>query len=276
METRLWETIRRLEPLDPSFVSVTYGAAGSTRDRTRETVLRIAHETTIPAAAHLSCIGTTREETDEMARRYWRDGVRHIVALRGDPPEGTEVYVPHPDGYASAVDLIRGLRRIADFEISVAAFPEVHPEAQSPDADLDYLKRKIDAGAARAITQYFFDIDLYLRFVERARAKGITVPIVPGIMPVFNFTQLARFSANCGASTPAWLKDLFAGLDDDPETRRAVAVAQTAQLCAALRAQGVNEFHFFSMNRADLVLPICRLLGLRPRTAPAPAPAKRP
>jgi methylenetetrahydrofolate reductase (NADPH) len=264
MEARLWETIRRLEPLKPSFGSVTYGAAGSTRDRTRDTVLRIANETTIPAAAHLSCIGMIRDEVDEMARHYWQDGVRHIVALRGDPPEGMAAYVPHPDGYASAVDLIKGLRRIADFEISVAAFPEIHPEAQSPDADIDYLKRKIDAGATRAITQYFFDIDLYLRFVERVRARGITAPIVPGIMPVFNFTQLARFSANCGASIPVWLKDMFEGLDDDPETRHSVAVAQTVQLCTALQAQGVNEFHFFSMNRADLVLPVCRMLGLRP------------
>ncbi len=269
METRLWNTIRRLEPLAPSFVSVTYGAAGSTRDCTNETVCRINRETSLTTAAHLSCVGTTREEVDELVRRYWRQGIRHIVALRGDPPVGTPRYTPHPGGYANSVDLLKGIRRIADFEISVAAFPEVHPEALSPDADLEYLKRKIDAGAHRAITQYFFDVDVFMRFLDRARAKGIAVPIVPGIMPVFNFAKLSNFSAKCGASMPRWLERMFEGLDDDPETRRKVAVAQAAEQCQALREEGVNEFHFYTLNGARLTGAICHALGLGPPTETA-------
>ncbi len=228
MEAQLWETIRRLEPLAPRFVSVTYGAGGSTRDRTFETVCRIKRETSLTPAAHLSCVGAPREKVDEMVRRYWREDIRHIVALRGDPPERTGRYVPHPGGYANAIDLIKGLKRVADFEISVAAFLEVHPEAKSPEADLEYLKRKLGAGAVRAITQYFFDVNVYFRFLDRARAKGITVPIVPGILPVFNFAKLLRFSAICGASVPKWLEEMFEGLDDDPEIRRRVEVTQAA------------------------------------------------
>ncbi len=264
MEAALWETIARLEPLAPSFVSVTYGAAGSTRDRTHETVSRIKRETSLTPAAHLSCVGTRREELDEMVRRYWQQDITRIVALRGDPPRGTGSYVPHPEGYASAIDLIEGLREIADFDISVAAFPEKHPEANSPEADVEYLKRKIDAGAARAITQYFFDVDVYFRFLDRARAMGIAVPIVPGIMPVFDVAKLHAVSASCGASVPKGWAKLVEGLDDDPETRRMVAVAQAAEQCQALRAQGVNEFHFYTMNRADLTYAVCHILGLRP------------
>ena len=270
MEARLWESIRRLEPLAPRFVSVTYGAGGSTRDRTYETVCRIKQETSLTPAAHLSCVGSKRDETDELLHRYWRQGIRHIVALRGDPPEGSRRYTPSPDGYAGAIDLVDGIREIADFEISVTAFPEVHPEAAGPDADLDYLKRKFGAGAARAITQYFFDVDVFFRFIDRARAKGITAPIVPGIMPVFNFAKLKTFSANCGASVPQWLERMFGGLDDDPETRHKVAVAQAAEQCRALREQGVNEFHFYTLNGADLTGAICHAAGLRPAAAAPP------
>jgi methylenetetrahydrofolate reductase (NADPH) len=261
---RLWRSIPRLEPLAPRFVSVTYGAGGSTRKHTFETVCRIARETSLTAAAHLTCVGDTRQAIDDLARRYWQEGIRHIVALRGDPPNGNRGYTPHAGGYASTVDLIEGLKRITDFEISVSAFPEVHPEARSPDADLDYLKRKIGAGADRAITQYFFDVDVFFRFLERARATGIDVPIVPGIMPVFNFAKVAAFSAKCGASVPRWLADMFEGLDDDPETRRDVSVAQATQQCQALREQGIHEFHFFTLNGAGLTSAVCQALGLRP------------
>ncbi len=267
MENDLWNAVKRLEPLAPRFVSVTYGAGGSTRDRTHNTVVRIMRETPIAAAAHLTCVAATRDEVDEVARHYWESGIRHIVALRGDPQEGETVYTPHPGGYAYAADLVAGLRRIADFEISVAAYPETHPSAASADADLDNLKRKVDAGASRAITQYFFDVDVYLEFVDRARAAGIDVPIVPGILPVTNFAQIVKFSGMCGASVPAWMADLFAGLDDDPETRKLVAATVAAEQCRALQAAGVNEFHFYTLNRADLAFAICHILGLRPSTA---------
>ena len=218
MEEILWASVKRLEPLGPRFVSVTYGAGGSTRERTHATVARILRETSLVPAAHLTCVGSSRAEVDEVARGYWQAGVRHIVALRGDPPAGADGYEPHPEGYAYAADLVSGLKRVADFEISVAAFPETHPEAASPAADLDNLKRKIDAGASRAITQYFFDAEIYLEFVARARKAGITVPIVPGILPVTNFAQVVKFSAMCGATVPDWLARLFEGLDGDTET----------------------------------------------------------
>ena len=273
MAEQLWAAVKRLEPLSPRFVSVTYGAGGSTRDRTHATVTRIRRETRLEPAAHLTCVGATREEVDAIARRYWEAGVRHIVALRGDPPAGADRYTPHPGGYPCAHDLITGLKRIADFEISVAAFPETHPEAVSPEADLDYLKRKIDAGASRAITQYFFDVEIYLRFVERARKAGITVPIVPGILPVTNFAKLLDFSAKCGTSVPDWLARLFEGLDDDPETRRLVAATAAAEQCRLLQASGVDEFHFYTLNRADLSYAVCHMLGLRPERPQAAAPA---
>ncbi len=269
MESNLWAAIERLAPLGPAFVSVTYGAGGSTRDRTHNTVSRIIGETSLAAAAHLTCVAATRDEVDDVARRYWDAGVRHIVALRGDPPDGETRYRPHPDGYEYAADLVAGLKRVADFEISVAAYPETHPDAASPEADLDNLKRKIDAGASRAITQYFFDVDVFFRFVDRARAAGVEVPIVPGILPVTNFTQLVRFSAACGASVPPWMGDLFETLDDDPETRKLVAATVAAEQCRRLRAGGAETFHFYTLNRADLTYAISHILGLRPVPAGA-------
>jgi methylenetetrahydrofolate reductase (NADPH) len=271
MEAKLWQAVKRLEPLAPRFVSVTYGAGGSTRERTHSTVVRIRRETRLEPAAHLTCIGATREEIDAVAEHYWEAGIRHVVALRGDPPlERGGAYSPHPGGYAYAADLVAGLRRVADFELTVAAFPETHPEASSAEADLDNLKRKIDAGAARAITQFFFDTAVYLRFVERARARGITVPIVPGILPVSNVAQTRKFAAQCGATVPAWMGGLFEGLDDDPETRRLVAASIAIEQCRLLQAEGVREFHFYTLNRADLAVAICHMLGVRGRI-PAPA-----
>jgi methylenetetrahydrofolate reductase (NADPH) len=263
MEVRLWEVVKRLEPLAPRFVSVTYGAGGSTRERTHATVRRMRNETLLEPAAHLTCVAATRAEIDAVAWDYWSAGIRHIVALRGDPPAGGRTYAPHPDGYASAADLVAGLRCVADFEISVAAYPETHPEAVSAQADLDNLKSKIDAGANRAITQYFFDVELYLRFRDRAAARGVAVPIVPGILPVTNYAQVKKFSASCGASIPAWMEAHFAGLDDDPDTRRLVAASIAAEQCRRLHAEGVHEFHFYTLNRADLIVAICHLLGVR-------------
>ncbi len=264
MEDKLWQAIAKLAPLRPRFVSVTYGAGGSTRARTHALVKRILDETTLTPAAHLTCVGATRDEVDAIARSYWDEGVRHIVALRGDPPEGAERYEPQPDGYAYASDLVAGLRRIADFEISVAAYPEVHPEATSPEADLDNLKRKIDAGASRAITQYFFDPQVYLRFRDRARRAGISVPIVPGLLPVSNIHQAVRFSAMCGASVPDWLVHLFEGVDDDPAIRRLLGAAVIAEQCRQLVPEGVDEVHFYTLNRASLTYAACHLLGRRP------------
>ncbi|KAF0140769.1 MAG: methylenetetrahydrofolate reductase (NADPH) [Rhodospirillaceae bacterium] len=261
----LWECIRRLEPLAPRFVSVTYGAGGSTRERTHDTVARIARETSLRPAAHLTCVGASRAEVTAIARRYWEGGIRHIVALRGDPPEGQNRYVPHPEGYAYAADLVDGLKRIADFEITVAAYPEVHPEAPSAGFDLDNLKRKIDAGASRAITQYFFDVNVYRRFMDRVRATGITVPVIPGILPVTNVVTMLKFSQACGASVPAWVRALFDGLDADPDTRRLAAAVFAAEQCRALAAEGVTDFHFYTLNRADLVFAICHILGVRQR-----------
>ncbi|MDE0537395.1 MAG: methylenetetrahydrofolate reductase [Rhodospirillales bacterium] len=273
-EASLWQTVDRLQPLDPAFVSVTYGAGGSTRSRTHDIVRRITHERGMRAAAHLTCVGASREQVEEVARDYWAAGIKHIVALRGDPPEGEESYTPHPDGFVYAVDLVEGLKKVADFEISVAAYPETHPEAASAEADLDNLKRKVDAGASRAITQFFFDVDCYFRFVDRARAAGIDVPIVPGILPVTNYAQVCRFSAMCGAAVPSWMADLFDGMDDDPETRKLIAATVAAEQCRALAAEGVTDFHFYTLNRADLTFAICHMLGVRAQTGSSAAEAQ--
>jgi len=263
----LWASIERLAPLRPTFMSVTYGALGSTRERTHETVVRIQREKGVVAAAHLTCVGASRTEVDGVARQYWDAGIRHIVALRGDPPEGETAYRPHPQGYDFATDLVAGLKRVADFEISVAAYPEVHPQATSAQADLDNLKRKIDAGANRAITNLFFDPDVYLRFRDRATAAGITVPIVPGLMPVINFVRTSVIAVKCGASVPQWLHDKFAGLENDDDTRKLVGATVIANQVEALKKEGVNAFHFYTMNSADLTYAICCLLGLRPQAA---------
>jgi methylenetetrahydrofolate reductase (NADPH) len=265
LEEQLWTCIRRLEPLRPRFVSVTYGAGGSTRQRTHATVARMVHETELVPAAHLTCVGATREEVDEVARQYWEAGVRHIVALRGDPPPG-EVYQPHPGGYSFAADLVAGLSRVAPFDISVAAYPEVHPQAPSRMSDLDSLKRKLDAGAHRAITNFFFDTSVFLRFLDLCLAAGITAPIVPGIMPVTNLAGLRRMSEQCGTSVPDWLGHMFEGLDDDPDTRRMVATVVAAEQVRLLQANGVDEFHFYTLNRPELSYAIAHILGVRPAT----------
>ncbi len=269
METTLWQSVQRLAPLAPRFVSVTYGADGSTRDRTHQLVSRIQRETHLTGAPHLTCVGATREEVLEVARQYWREGIRHIVALRGDAPQGATQYEPHPDGYAFASDLVAGLRSVADFDISVAAYPETHPEAPSAEADLDNLRKKIDAGASRAITQFFFDTDDYLRFRDRCVAAGIHVSIVPGILPITRFPQVTRFAARCGAKIPSWLAERFAGLDDDAETRRLIAANVAIEQVSRLRHHGVDEFHFYTLNRAELTYAICHALGLRPVTGAA-------
>ena len=263
LDRQLWACIARLAPLAPRFVSVTYGAGGSTQARTLVTIQRLLAETTLIPAVHLTCVGASRGAVDDLARQYWDLGVRHIVALRGDMPGGGP-YVPEPDGYAYAADLVAGLRRVADFEISVAAYPETHPAAASPQADLDNLKRKLDAGATRAITQYFFEADTYLRFLDRALAHGITAPIVPGIMPVSNFAQAAKFSAGCGASVPDWLGRMFEGLDNDPDTRRIVGSHLAAEQVRLLQANGVDEFHFYTLNRPEMVYSTAHILGVRP------------
>ena len=262
LEAQLWACIRRLEGLRPRFVSVTYGAGGSTQARTHTTVERIVRETSLTPAAHLTCVGASQGEVDDVARSYWDAGVRHIVALRGDAPNMGD-YAPHPGGYEYASDLVAGLRRVAEFEITVAAYPEIHPTAANEGADLDNLKRKLDAGAARAITQYFFDADVFLRFLDRCLAAGITAPIVPAIMPVSNFAQARKFSAACGATVPDWMCDLFEGTDDDPETRRMVAGVLAAEQVRVLQANGVDEFHFITLNRPDLTYAIAHILGVR-------------
>jgi methylenetetrahydrofolate reductase (NADPH) len=261
MEAQLWRAVKRLEPLGPRFVSVTYGAGGTTRERTHATVARIRRETRLAPAAHLTCVGASRAEIDAVARAYWLAGIRHIVALRGDPPAGG-TYDPHPHGYHRALDLVAGLRRIADFEVSVAAYPEMHPEAESAAADLDALKRKIDAGATRAITQFFFEPSTFLRFRDRACAAGIAVPIVPGILPIGNFAQVKRFAALCGASIPAKLAARFEALSEDPASRARAAIETAAALCRDLRAAGIAAFHFYTLNRADLVAAILAEIGL--------------
>ncbi|MBO0755216.1 MAG: methylenetetrahydrofolate reductase [NAD(P)H] [Bradyrhizobiaceae bacterium] len=266
MERTLWEAIMRLAPLSPNFVSVTYGAGGSTRERTHATVKRILTETELVPAAHLTCVAATRADVDAVVRNYIAAGVRHIVALRGDPTGGVgERYAPHPGGYRNAADLALGIKRIADVEISVSAYPEKHPDSPTVEADIDMLKAKVDAGAARAITQFFFDNELYFRYLDRVRARGIGIPIVPGILPVQNFKQTKAFAERCGASVPAWLADRFAGLADDPATRKLIAAAVAAEQVLDLVDQGVTDFHFYTMNRADLVYAICHLLGLRPQ-----------
>lgn len=267
MEAQLWDTFRTLEPLAPRFVSVTYGAGGSTRERTHATVARIASDSAIPAAAHLTCVEASRDEIDAVARAYWDAGVRHVVALRGDVPDGSP-FRAHPQGYASAAELVAGLRAIAPFDISVAAYPEVHPDADCPQSDLDNLKRKLDAGANQAITQFFFSPDSFLRFQDRAAAAGITAPIIPGILPVSNVSQTRRIADLCGASIPPWMVSLFDGLDDHPAARQLVAATVAAEMCRRLYAGGVRDFHFYTLNRAELSYAICHLLGLRPVPAP--------
>ncbi|MEM8799416.1 MAG: methylenetetrahydrofolate reductase [Pseudomonadota bacterium] len=263
MEDKLWRAIEVLQPVGPRFVSVTYGAGGTTRERTHKTIARIKDETNLLPAAHLTCVGASRAEIDEVVDEYQRIGVRHIVALRGDPPAGANRFAPHPDGYANAAELVAGLRARGDFDISVAAYPETHPESPSVSADIDNLKRKVDAGANRAITQFFFEPDAYFRFLDRCQAAGIDVPIVPGILPVSNFKQLRRFAAMCGASIPGWLADLFDGLDDHPKTRNLVAASVAGELCRRLQEGGVREFHFYTLNRSELTFGICHMLGRR-------------
>jgi methylenetetrahydrofolate reductase (NADPH) len=264
MEEQLWESVVTLEPLAPRFVSVTYGAGGTTRERTHNTVARIAKETSIPAAAHLTCVDASREEIAEVAHAYWAAGVRHIVALRGDPPNAGGKFEPHPDGYASAAELVEGLRKLYPFEISVSAYPETHPEATSAATDIDFLKRKIDAGATRAITQFFFEPETYFRFRDAAAAAGIEAEIMPGIMPVSNFAAIKRMSGMTGTAVPDWMAHLFDGLDDHPPARQLVAATIAAEMCRRLYAGGVRHFHFYTLNRAELSYAICHLLGKRP------------
>lgn len=263
-EEKLWQAVKNLENLNPDFVSVTYGAGGTTRERTHSTVKRIVEGTKMKPAAHLTCVNASRAEIDEIAKTYWDIGVKHIVALRGDAPDMKDggSYVPHPDGYAYAADLVRGLRDVADFEISVAAYPEMHPQAESMDSDLRYLKEKIDAGATRAITQYFFDVDEYFRFIEKTQKLGISVPIVAGILPIANFETAKKFSAMCGATIPKWIIDLFESLPDDPAVVEMASVAITTELCNKLIAGGVEDIHFYSLNRAELVQAVCALIGV--------------
>jgi len=271
VEATLWRSVERLAPLAPRFVSVTYGADGSTRTRTHQLVTRIQRETPLVGAPHLTCVGASRGEILDIARRYWDQGIRHIVALRGDPPKGTAGYEPHPDGFAYAADLVAGLKTVADFEISVAAYPEVHPEAPSAQFDLDNLKRKLDAGASRAITQFFYDIEAFLRFRDRCASAGIQTPIVPGILPITRFPQVLRMAARCGTRIPQWLEERFQGLDDDAETRRLIAASVAIEQVHTLERYGVRDFHFYTLNRAELTYAICHALGVRPLKQPTPA-----
>ena len=269
MQETLWSSIQRLEPLAPRFVSVTYGADGSTRERTHDVVERIVRETDLTVAPHLTCVDASREEIADIARDYWDMGIRHIVALRGDPPAAASEYTPMPGGYAYASDLVAGLREVADFEISVAAYPEVHPEAPSAAFDLENLKRKIDAGASRAITQFFFDTDLFLRFRDRCAAAGIESAIVPGILPITRFAQMTKFAAHCGTNVPEWLRERFEGLDDDAETRSLIAASVAIEQVQRLQSEGVGEFHFYTLNRAKLTVAICHALGVRSKQVAA-------
>ena len=269
MQETLWKSIQRLQPLAPSFVSVTYGADGSTRERTHDVVQRIVNETDLTVAPHLTCVNASRGEIDDIAREYWDMGIRHVVALRGDAPEGTAKYTPTPGGYPYAADLVAGLRKVADFDISVAAYPEVHPEAPSPEFDLDNLKRKLDAGASRAITQFFFETELFLNFRDRCAAAGIDSAIVPGILPITRFAQMTKFAAQCGTSVPDWLRERFEGLDDDPETRNLIAASVAIEQVRRLQAEGVDEFHFYTLNRSELTVAICHALGIRSKQAAA-------
>ena len=273
-EENLWLAIRRLEPLNPEFVSVTYGAGGSTRDRTHRTVVRMLQETTLKPAAHLTCVEASRDEVDEVVQGYWNAGIRHIVALRGDPPgQIGGLYVPRPDGYNNATELTAGVRAVAPFEVSVGLYPQVHPESPSIEHDIDVLKAKVDAGATRAITQFFFDIDGFLRFMDRVRKAGVDIPISPGIMPVSNYNGLRKMTGPMGVTVPAWLANLFDGLDKDPETRKLIAASVATEMCARLAEEGFSDFHFYTLNRADLVYAICRVLGVRETPAPEEAAA---
>ncbi len=269
MEKTLWSSIERLSVLKPRFVSVTYGADGSTRERTHAAVARILKETDLTAAPHLTCIGASRGEIDDIARRYWDMGIRHLVALRGDMPKEVENYVPHPEGYAYGSDLVAGLKKVADFDISVAAYPEVHPEASNALFDLNNLKQKLDAGASRAITQFFFDVEKYLRFRDLCAAADIESAIVPGILPITKFPQLTRFAKQCGASVPEWLVHRFDGLEDDAETRQLIAASVAIEQVRLLKKHGIEEFHFYTLNRSELTFAICHALGVRPRKAAA-------
>jgi len=265
MDEQLWHAITELAPLNPRFVSVTYGAGGSTRERTHATVARIIHEARLPAAAHLTCVSATRDEIRAIAEQYWEAGVRHIVALRGDAGEPGAPFTPHPEGFANAAELVAGLKAIAPFEISVAAYPECHPESPSRVADIDNLKRKLDAGATRAITQFFFDPDVFDRFRDDLAAAGIFTPVVPGILPVTNVAQARKFASACGATIPGWMDQLFEGLDDRPTARQLIAATIAAEFCRRLYSRGVRDFHFYTLNRAELSYAICHLLGVRPR-----------
>ena len=272
MEQTLWQSVKRLEPVNPQFVSVTYGAGGSTRERTHVTIKRILAETDLEPAAHLTCVAASRDEVDEVVRAYRDAGVRHIVALRGDPADGVGGrYAPHPEGYASTAELVAGIKKVGRFEVSVSAYPEKHPESADFETDIAVLAAKVDAGATRAITQFFFDNTAYFRFVDRVRARGIDVPIIPGILPVSNFEKIVGFAEKCGASIPASFAERFQGLENDPETRKLVAAAVAAEQVTALREQGVTEFHFYTLNRAELVYAMCRLLGLGVPNAEAAA-----
>lgn len=265
MEDQLWDAIKTLEPLNPKFLSVTYGAGGSTRERTHNTVARIVKETSIAPAAHLTCVDASKADIAEVVNAYWEAGVRHIVALRGDPPNQGGKFTPHPDGYASAEDLVKGLLKLHPFDVTVSAYPETHPEAASPQADIDNLKRKLDAGAKRAITQFFFEPESFFRFRDKAAASGITADLIPGIMPVTNFAAIQRMSGMTGTAVPQWMGHLFEGLDDHPPARQLVAATISAELCRKLYAGGVRKFHFYTLNRAELSYAICHLLGLRPK-----------
>ncbi|MDP1599330.1 methylenetetrahydrofolate reductase [NAD(P)H] [Phenylobacterium sp.] len=268
-EASLWEAIRRLEPLNPSFVSVTYGAGGSTRDRTHRTVVRMLKETSLKPAAHLTCVEASKAEVDEVVQAYWDAGIRHIVALRGDPPGNIGgVYVPRADGYLNATDLTAGIKAVAPFEVSVSLYPQIHPESPSIDHDIDVLKAKIDAGATRAITQFFYDIDAYLFFMDKLRKAGVTIPVSPGIMPVSNYKGLKKMAGPVGIPLPAWLANLFEGLDKDPETRKLIACSVATEMCVRLAEEGYSDFHFYTLNRADLVYAICRVLGVRESDPP--------
>jgi methylenetetrahydrofolate reductase (NADH) len=269
MHEKLWSAVKKLAPLRPDFVSVTYGAGGSTRERTHETVTRIIKEANIPVAAHLTCVAATRDEIDAVLKSYWAAGVKHIVALRGDPPNGAgEPYIPHPDGYANAAELAAGAMKIAPFEITVGCYPEKHPDSPSMNADIEMLKRKIDAGATRAITQFFYDNTAYLRYRDAIRAAGIDIPIVPGIMPVTNFNGMRRMADICGTTVPGRLVKLFQNLEDDPSTRRLIAATVAAEQCQELAEHGVNNFHFYTLNRDDLAYALCHMLGVRPTVKP--------
>jgi len=269
MQETLWNSIQRLKSFAPAFVSVTYGADGSTRERTHEVVQRIVNETDLTVAPHLTCVNATRGEIDDIAREYWDMGIRHLVALRGDPPAGTGKYVPAPGGYDYACDLVAGLKKIADFDISVAAYPEVHPEAPGPDFDLDNLKRKLDAGASRAITQFFFESETFLRFRDRCAAAGIDSALVPGILPITRFAQMTKFASQCGANVPEWLRERFDGIDDDAEARNAVAADVAIEQVRRLQAEGIEVFHFYTLNRSQLTVAICLALGMRPNKVAA-------